>query len=115
MKHLENTPWYICNENDKNLCAYVDTDSNYFNAEPLLKHLYPNFEELSDEDKKAFGDLPLIQLEMLVAKLSKEQRKNVPDVPGAINEGETPKDWVNMPDDERRKNWNRVLQTYMRK
>ena len=71
--------------------------------------------ELSDEDKKAFGDLPLIQLEMLVAKLSKEKRKNVPDVPGAINEGEAPKDWVNMPDDERRKNWNRVLQTYMRK
>ena len=71
--------------------------------------------ELSDEDKKAFGNLPLIQLEMLVAKFSKEQRKNVPDVPGALNDGETPKDWVNMPDDERRKNWNRVLQTYMRK
>lgn len=71
--------------------------------------------ELSDEDKKAFGNLPLIQLEMLVAKFSKEQRKNVPDVPGAINEGEAPKDWVNMPDDERRTNWNRVLQTYMRK
>ena len=58
MKHLENTPWYICNENDKNLCAYVDTDSNYFNAEPLLKHLYPNFEELSDEEK----DLKLEQV-----------------------------------------------------
>ena len=58
MKHLEDTPWYICNENDKNLCAYVDTDSNYFNAEPLLKHLYPNFEELSDEDK----DLKLEQV-----------------------------------------------------
>ena len=50
MKHLEDTPWYICNENDKNLCAYVDTDSNYFNTEPLLKHLYPNFEELSDDE-----------------------------------------------------------------
>ena len=71
--------------------------------------------ELSEDDKKAFGNLPLIQLEMLVAKFSKEQRKNVPDVPGALNDGETPKDWVNMPDDERRKNWNRVLQTYMRK
>ena len=58
MKHLENTPWYICNENDENLCAYVDTDSNYFNAEPLLKHLYPNFEELSDEEK----DLKLEQV-----------------------------------------------------
>ena len=58
MKHLENTPWYICKENDKNLCAYVDTDSNYFNAEPLLKHLYPNFEELTDEEK----DLKLEQV-----------------------------------------------------
>ena len=51
MKHLEETPWYICDEEDINYCAYVDTDSNYFNAEPLLKHLNPNFEELSDEEK----------------------------------------------------------------
>ena len=58
MKHLEDTPWYICNKDDMNLCAYVDTDSNYFNAEPLLKHLYPNFEELSDEEK----DLKLEQI-----------------------------------------------------
>jgi|TARA_R100001530_G_scaffold50708_1_gene37689 hypothetical protein len=71
--------------------------------------------ELSEEDKKAFGNLPLIQLEMLVAKFSKEQRKNVPDAPGALNEEEIPKDWVNMPDDKRRANWNRILQTYMRK
>lgn len=51
MKHLETTPWFICDENDKNLCAYVDTDSNYFNAEPLLLHLYPNFETFTDEEK----------------------------------------------------------------
>ena len=51
MKHLEDTPWFICDEGDTNLCAYVDTDSNYFNAEPLINHLYPNFEKLSDEDK----------------------------------------------------------------
>jgi len=51
MKHLEETPWWICDEGDYNFCAYVDTDSNYFNAEPLLKHLYPNFEEMSDEEK----------------------------------------------------------------
>ena len=36
MKHLQDTPWYICDDKDINLCAYVDTDSNYFNAEPLL-------------------------------------------------------------------------------
>lgn len=51
MKHLEKTPWFICDEGDTNLCAYVDTDSNYFNAEPLLNHLYPNFEQLPDEEK----------------------------------------------------------------
>jgi len=51
MKHLEETPWFICDEDDINYCSYVDTDSNYFNAEPLLKHQYPNFESLSDEEK----------------------------------------------------------------
>ena len=51
MKHLEDTPWWICDKKDVNYCAYVDTDSNYFNAEPILKHLYPNFEELDDKEK----------------------------------------------------------------
>ena len=51
MKHLEDTPWWICDEGDYNFCAYVDTDSNYFNAEPLLKHLYPDFEERDNTEK----------------------------------------------------------------
>jgi DNA polymerase elongation subunit (family B) len=51
MKHLEDTPWWICDPGDTNYCAYVDTDSNYFNAEPLLRHLYPNFDEMSEKDK----------------------------------------------------------------
>ena len=51
MKHLEDTPWWICDEGDYNFCAYVDTDSNYFNVEPLLKDLYPNFEEMNDKEK----------------------------------------------------------------
>jgi len=51
MKHIEDTPWWICDKDDENYCAYVDTDSNYFNAEPILKHLYPNFEEFPDKEK----------------------------------------------------------------
>ena len=51
MKHLETTPWFICDEDDTNLCAYVDTDSNYFNAEPLLLDLYTDFENKSIKDK----------------------------------------------------------------
>ena len=51
MKHLEETPWFICDKEDTNYCAYVDTDSNYFNAEPILLHLFPDFESLSDKEK----------------------------------------------------------------
>jgi hypothetical protein len=51
MKHLLETPWWICDADDENYCAYVDTDSNYFNAEPLLLHLYPDFEEFTDKEK----------------------------------------------------------------
>ena len=51
MKYLQETPWFICDEGDTNYCAYVDTDSNYFNAEPLLLHLYPNFEEFEGTEK----------------------------------------------------------------
>ena len=51
MKHLEDTPWWICDKEDENYCAYVDTDSNYFNAEPILKYLYPDFEKYDDKDK----------------------------------------------------------------
>ena len=41
MKHIEDIPWWICDEGDENYCAYVDTDSNYFNAEPLLTSFIP--------------------------------------------------------------------------
>lgn len=51
MKHIEEVPWWICDEDDVNYCAYVDTDSNYFNAEPLLRHLYSNFDEMDVQEK----------------------------------------------------------------
>jgi len=51
MKHLEDTPWWICDPKDDNFVIYSDTDSIYIHAEPLLKHLYPNFDEMSGEDK----------------------------------------------------------------
>lgn len=51
MKHLEDTPWFICDPKDQNYCAYMDTDSVYLDAEPILFHLYPNFEEYDDEKK----------------------------------------------------------------
>ena len=51
MSNQEEIPWWICKAEDKNFCTYVDTDSNYFHAEPLLRHLYPDFDEM-DESKR---------------------------------------------------------------
>jgi len=51
MKHIEDTPWWICDPEDTNYVAYSDTDSIYIHAEPLLRHLYPDFDEMSSEDK----------------------------------------------------------------
>ena len=66
MKHIEDTPWWICDEGDKNFCAYVDTDSNYFNAEPLLKYLYPNFEDFNDEEKDDILEKVALQYEDII-------------------------------------------------
>ena len=51
MKHIEGVPWWICDEGDENYCAYSDTDSIYIHAEPMLRFLHPNFDEMSPEDK----------------------------------------------------------------
>lgn len=51
MSNQEEIPWWICKPGDKNFCTYVDTDSNYFHAEPLLKHLYSNFNEMDEKEK----------------------------------------------------------------
>jgi hypothetical protein len=51
MIQLETTPWFIANKEDTNYCVYVDTDSNYYNAEPLLRHLYPNFNEMDEAQR----------------------------------------------------------------
>ena len=68
MKHLEETPWFICDEGDENYCAYVDTDSNYFNAKPILYYLYPDFENLSDKEKDSKLELVSKAYEKIINK-----------------------------------------------
>ena len=51
MKHIEDTPWWICDPDDINYVAYSDTDSIYIHAEPLLKHLHPDFDDLDGNIK----------------------------------------------------------------
>jgi DNA polymerase elongation subunit (family B) len=68
MKHLEETPWFVCDPGDVNFCGYIDTDSNYFNAEPLLLHLYPNFEQKSDDEKDKILEKVALYYQDLISK-----------------------------------------------
>ena len=81
MKHLEDTPWWICDEGDFNFCAYVDTDSNYFNAEPLLKHLYPNFEDFEDQEKDDILEKVALKYEGIITKHYDELARECFNVP----------------------------------
>jgi len=81
MINLESTPWFICKEEDKNFCAYVDTDSNYYNAEPLLRHLYPNFDEMDDEERDNKLEEIALKYQDLITDYYSEMSQNVFNVP----------------------------------
>jgi len=81
MKHLEDTPWWICDEGDFNFCAYVDTDSNYFNAEPLLKHLYPNFDDFDDLEKDDILEKVALKYEGIITEYYDELARDCFNVP----------------------------------
>tara|TARA_R100001443_G_scaffold105209_1_gene114147 strand:- start:1314 stop:2246 length:933 start_codon:yes stop_codon:yes gene_type:complete len=68
MKHLEDTPWWICDSEDTNYVAYSDTDSIYIHAEPLLRHRYSNFDEMSEEDKDNNLETIAMDYEKIVTK-----------------------------------------------
>ena len=51
MKHLEDTPWWICDPDDTNYCTYSDTDSIYMHAEPLLRFRHDDFDDMNAEEK----------------------------------------------------------------
>ena len=81
MINLENTPWFICKEGDTNYCAYVDTDSNYYNAEPLLRHLYPNFDEMGEEERDNKLEEIALKYQDLITDYYSEMSVNVFNVP----------------------------------
>ena len=69
MKHLEDTPWWICDTEDTNYVAYSDTDSIYIHAEPLLRFKYNNFDEMSEEEKDDKLEAIAVDYEKIVTKL----------------------------------------------
>ena len=86
MKHLEETPWFVCDDGDTNFCAYIDTDSNYFNAEPLLKHLYPDFETFEDAKKDEILEEIALKYQNIITEHYNVLAKECFNVPDSIGE-----------------------------
>jgi DNA polymerase elongation subunit (family B) len=74
---LETTPWFICKEEDINYCAYVDTDSNYYNAEPLLRHLHPDFDSMDDEKRDEVLEQVALKYQDLITNYYQQMAKEV--------------------------------------
>ena len=68
MIQLETTPWFICDKGDENYCVYVDTDSNYYNAEPMLRHLHPNFDAMAEEERDEALEKIALKYQDLITK-----------------------------------------------
>jgi DNA polymerase elongation subunit (family B) len=81
MIHIENTPWFVCKKDDTNFCSYIDTDSNYYNAEPLLRHLYPDFDNMSEDEKDSKLEEIALKYQDLITDHYSQMSQNIFNVP----------------------------------
>ena len=77
MKHIEDTPWWICDPEEINYCTYSDTDSIYMHAEPLLRFRHDNFNEMSDVEKDNALENIALEYEEVVTKSYDKLAKDV--------------------------------------
>lgn len=61
-------PSTLCDATDSNLVIYVDTDSNYLHADPILEHTVHNLNDLSDEERDNKLECLATKLEEIVTK-----------------------------------------------
>ena len=77
MKHIEDTPWWICDPEETNYCTYSDTDSIYMHAEPLLRHRYNDFDKMNAEEKDDALETIAMEYEGVVTKSYDKLAKDV--------------------------------------
>ena len=77
MKHIEDTPWWICDPEETNYCTYSDTDSIYMHAEPLLRFRHDNFDKMNAEEKDDALESIAMEYESIVTKSYDKLAKDV--------------------------------------
>ena len=77
MKHIQDTPWWICDPEETNYCTYSDTDSIYMHAEPLLRFRHDNFDKMNAEEKDNALESIAMEYEGVVTKSYDKLAKDV--------------------------------------
>ena len=77
MKHIQDTPWWICDPEEINYCTYSDTDSIYMHAEPLLRFRHNNFDKMNAEEKDDALESIAMEYEGVVTKSYDKLAKDV--------------------------------------
>ena len=77
MKHIQDTPWWICDPEETNYCTYSDTDSIYMHAEPLLRYRHGNFDKRNAEEKDNALESIAMEYENIVTKSYDKLAKDV--------------------------------------
>ena len=77
MKHIQDTPWWICDPEETNYCTYSDTDSIYMHAEPLLRFRHDNFDKMNAEEKDDALESIAMEYESIVTKSYDKLAKDV--------------------------------------
>ena len=77
MKHIQDTPWWICDPEETNYCTYSDTDSIYMHAEPLLRYRHDNFDKMNAEEKDNALESIAMEYEGVVTKSYDKLAKDV--------------------------------------
>jgi DNA polymerase elongation subunit (family B) len=77
VKHIQDTPWWICDPEETNYCTYSDTDSIYMHAEPLLRFRHNNFDKMNAEEKDDALESIAMEYEGVVTKSYDKLAKDV--------------------------------------
>ena len=77
MKHIQDTPWWICDPEETNYCTYSDTDSIYMHAEPLLRYRHEDFDKMTAEEKDDALEKIAMEYESVVTKSYDKLAKDV--------------------------------------
>jgi len=77
VKHIQDTPWWICDPEETNYCTYSDTDSIYMHAEPLLRYRHEDFDKMTAEEKDDALEKIAMEYENVVTKSYDKLAKDV--------------------------------------